>query len=604
MRSLYIASTEGSGGKTTISVGLCLALRAPRPQRRLLQAGRHAASEARRRAARRGRRASSPRCCGSTTPLTDVCPVVLDEDALHEVLAGSEVDAMDARGKRLRARARGQATSSSARVSARSGRAGFCAPAGPRSWPGSTSGDHRWSRSSPAPACSTTSCYVKDALKQHLLGVLFNMVPESRLSLVQRRVRALPRKSRRRDLRRAAGQRAALRRVASPRSSQALGGDLHLRRGARRAPGRDLPDRRDEPRARPALLPAHAATRSSSSAATAPRSSSRRSTRRPWPSCSPATTCPARRCSSAPRSAACRIVSVATDTVTATDGIRRLFGRLGVQGQRKIELIAEQIEQHVDLDRLVADLQAIDRARGASVPHAPTTSTAAMRAPEAGAVVVRVAVDAARRRQRPRGRRRGRARGRRRPRCRSCSSAPEAALRALAAGRHGTSSSRRATRPDRHRLRRARRQAVRAKTGVVASSSAVKLVARRAGRRLRVDAATPAPSWPPACCTCAASRASCGRRICTHAAGRARAGRRSSTPAPTPRCRPERCASSPSWARSSPRRCWASTGPASACCRIGEEPSKGTPAVIEAHKLIAADDRRSTSTATSRGATS
>jgi len=27
MRSLYIASTQGSGGKTTIAVGLCMALR-------------------------------------------------------------------------------------------------------------------------------------------------------------------------------------------------------------------------------------------------------------------------------------------------------------------------------------------------------------------------------------------------------------------------------------------------------------------------------------------------------------------------------------------------------------------------------------------------
>jgi BioD-like phosphotransacetylase family protein len=34
LKSLYIASTQGSGGKTTIAVGLCVALR-----RRGLQAG-------------------------------------------------------------------------------------------------------------------------------------------------------------------------------------------------------------------------------------------------------------------------------------------------------------------------------------------------------------------------------------------------------------------------------------------------------------------------------------------------------------------------------------------------------------------------------------
>ncbi len=50
------------------------------------------------------------------------------------------------------------------------------------------------------------------------------------------------------------------------------------------------------------------------------------------------------------------IVSVATDTVTATDGIRRLFGRLGVHDKRKIELIADEIATNIDLDRLVDDL--------------------------------------------------------------------------------------------------------------------------------------------------------------------------------------------------------------------------------------------------------
>jgi BioD-like phosphotransacetylase family protein len=50
------------------------------------------------------------------------------------------------------------------------------------------------------------------------------------------------------------------------------------------------------------------------------------------------------------------IVSVATDTVTASDGIRRLFGRLGVHDKRKIGLIADEISANIDLDRLVDDL--------------------------------------------------------------------------------------------------------------------------------------------------------------------------------------------------------------------------------------------------------
>ena len=46
------------------------------------------------------------------------------------------------------------------------------------------------------------------------------------------------------------------------------------------------------------------------------------------------------------------------DTVTAADDLRRLFGRLRVKERGKIDLIGELIEEAVDLDRLVADLQA------------------------------------------------------------------------------------------------------------------------------------------------------------------------------------------------------------------------------------------------------
>jgi BioD-like phosphotransacetylase family protein len=52
------------------------------------------------------------------------------------------------------------------------------------------------------------------------------------------------------------------------------------------------------------------------------------------------------------------LVSVETDTVTAADDLRRLFGRLRVKERAKIDLIVELIEEAVDLDRLVADLRA------------------------------------------------------------------------------------------------------------------------------------------------------------------------------------------------------------------------------------------------------
>ncbi len=52
------------------------------------------------------------------------------------------------------------------------------------------------------------------------------------------------------------------------------------------------------------------------------------------------------------------LISVDADTVTAADGLRRLFGRLRVKEPAKVELIAGVFEERVDVDRLVADLGA------------------------------------------------------------------------------------------------------------------------------------------------------------------------------------------------------------------------------------------------------
>jgi dethiobiotin synthetase len=104
LKSLYIASTQGSGGKTTIAVGLCLALR-----QRGLDAGyfkpvgtlaAHADGVLLDEDAE-----FVAELLDLRDDLTDVCPVVLDEDALHDVLSGTEVDAM-ARVKRAYERIR------------------------------------------------------------------------------------------------------------------------------------------------------------------------------------------------------------------------------------------------------------------------------------------------------------------------------------------------------------------------------------------------------------------------------------------------------------------------------------------------------------------
>jgi len=51
------------------------------------------------------------------------------------------------------------------------------------------------------------------------------------------------------------------------------------------------------------------------------------------------------------------LISVESDTVTAADGLRHLFGRLRVKERSKIDLIAKIIDDSVDVDRLVADLK-------------------------------------------------------------------------------------------------------------------------------------------------------------------------------------------------------------------------------------------------------
>ncbi len=93
LKSLYIASTQGSGGKTTIAVGLCLALR-----RRGFAVGyfKPVGTLAARSA---GKMLDEDAAfVADLLALEDdpahICPVVLDEEALHDVLSGSEVDAM------------------------------------------------------------------------------------------------------------------------------------------------------------------------------------------------------------------------------------------------------------------------------------------------------------------------------------------------------------------------------------------------------------------------------------------------------------------------------------------------------------------------------
>jgi len=50
------------------------------------------------------------------------------------------------------------------------------------------------------------------------------------------------------------------------------------------------------------------------------------------------------------------LISVPYDTVSAADGVRRLFGRISVQEKSKIDLIEQLVAESVDIEPLLADL--------------------------------------------------------------------------------------------------------------------------------------------------------------------------------------------------------------------------------------------------------
>ena len=353
LRSLYIASTQGSGGKTTISVGLCLALR-----RRGLNAGyfkpvgtlaSHLTGELLDEDA-----GFVADLLGLDDALSDVCPVVLDEDALHDVLAGSDVDAMSrVRGAYDRIRAGKDLV--------------VCEGLG-EIWQG------RFLRTSGAEVVAQLDLetllvakfagarllddiiYVKDALKEHLLGVLFNMVPESRLGVVRDQYTQFLAKSGVTSYG-ALTSNSRLSAVSVAEIVEALKGTYVC--------GDQYGDRLVETYMIGAMSPEHALRYFQLTPNKVVIVGGDRAeiilTALDTPTVAVVLTgnyVPSPAVLARAEERGVPLVSVESDTVTAADDLRRLFGRLRVKERSKIDLIAELIDEFVDLDRLVADLHA------------------------------------------------------------------------------------------------------------------------------------------------------------------------------------------------------------------------------------------------------
>jgi BioD-like phosphotransacetylase family protein len=354
-KSLYIACTQASGGKTTIAAGLCLALRdrgftvgyfkpvgiasTPASGERLPPVDPDAGLVA--------------ELLGLDDELTDICPVVLDEDAVHDVFDPSGADSMS-------------------RVAAAYGRVRqgrdivVCEGLG-EIWQG------RFLRASGADVVARLDLmtlligkfagarllddvlYVKEALKQRLLGVLFNMVPESRLDLV--RDQYVP-------LLAEAGVSSYGVLATNPRLAAVSVAELVTALGGVYLCGERHAQELVETYMIGAMNPAHALgyfrltphkavivggdrTKIILSALETPTVAIVLTG-----SYLPEPTILAR---AEERGVA--LISVTGDTVTAADDLRRLFGRMRVRESAKIDLISRIIAESLDLDRLLTDLE-------------------------------------------------------------------------------------------------------------------------------------------------------------------------------------------------------------------------------------------------------
>lgn len=354
-KSLYIACTQASGGKTSIAAGLCLALRerglrvgyfkpvgvAPTPA--IGDHAPHVDPDA----------SLVAGLLGLDDELTDICPVVLDEDAVHDVFEPSQADPMS------------RVAAAYERV--RRGRDIVVCEGLGEIWQG------RFLRASGADVVARLDLmtlligkfagarlvddvlYVKEALKQRLLGVLFNMVPESRLELV--RDEYVP-------LLAEAGVASYGVLAANPRLAAVSVADLVTALDGAYLCGERHAQELVETYMIGAMNPAHALgyfrltphkavivggdrTKIILSALETPTVAIVL-TGSYLPE-------PAILARAEERGVA--LISVAGDTVTAADDLRRLFGRMRVRESAKIDLISEIIAESLDLDRLLADLE-------------------------------------------------------------------------------------------------------------------------------------------------------------------------------------------------------------------------------------------------------
>jgi uncharacterized protein len=348
VNSLYIAATEGGSGKTTLAVGLCLALRG-----RGINAGYFKPVGV--------ADATAPTdddvifvadVLGLQEPLEDLCPLVLNDDVLRVTAEGSSGDSMERLAQAFSRVAAGHDVVVSEGLG--------------EIWQG------RFLRLSGADVVSRLDqqallvarfsgirqlddvCYVKDVLKKRLLGAVFTMVPETRREVVEQDYApflarsqitmygALPADSRLMALR--------VGTIAAGLNGRFLAGEEHA-------------DALAETYLIGAMSAEHALAYFERTPDKVVVVGGDREdlilTALKTPTVALVLTgsyLPSAEVLEKARRAGVAAISVSGDTVAAADGLRRMFGRLRVHEHPKIDRIRELVDEHIDVDGLLAAL--------------------------------------------------------------------------------------------------------------------------------------------------------------------------------------------------------------------------------------------------------
>ncbi len=285
---------------------------------------------------------------------SDVSPVVLDEDALHDVFEASGTDPMNRVAEAYERIRRDKDIV-------------VCEGLG-EIWQG------RFLRASGADIVARLDLmtlliakfagarllddvlYVKEALKQRLLGVLFNMVPESRLDLVREQYVPLLAE---------AGVASYGIMANNPNLAAVSLGQLVTALGGTYLCCEDRADELVETYMIGAMNPAHALHYFQLTPKKAVVVGGDRTkiilSALDTPTVVVVLTgsyVPEESVLARARERGVALVSVAGDTVSASDGLRHLFGRMRVREHAKVELAATLVAESLDLDRLLADLEA------------------------------------------------------------------------------------------------------------------------------------------------------------------------------------------------------------------------------------------------------